>query len=236
MKLFKKEKKSEIDLSLEAISTGCDKIDELIGGGFQGGILNHIYGKPGVGKTNLCISATLECAKLGKKVAYIDTENGLNYFRLKQMCSDKELIKKIMINRPKNFEEQRKLLKKLDKIVDEDYGMVVLDSAVSLYRLNVKGSRNDIIKFSRRLAKQASFLAHLAQEKKVVSLITNHVYDSFEEKGEVSPVGGDTLMYWSKMILEVEKEEDNREMFLVKHPFRPDGKSIKFNITNSGLE
>ncbi|MFO7872126.1 MAG: DNA repair and recombination protein RadB [Candidatus Undinarchaeales archaeon] len=235
MNIFKKEEKEEFDLKPEAIPTGCTKLDKLIGDGLQTKILSHVYGKPGSGKTNLCISTAIECAKLGRKVAYIDTEGGFNYVRLRQMCKDDDLINKIVIAQPKSFEEQLKLVKRLPKLLNTDFSLVVLDSAVSLYRLNVNGSREDIIKFSRKLAKQAAWLTQLASEKKVAVIATNHVYDSFNKKG-VSPVGGDTLMYWSKMILNIEKKRKNRKASLVKHPFMPDGKSIKFRITNSGLE
>ena len=228
-------KEEEIDLKPEIIPTGCTRLDEILGGGFQTKVLTHIYGKPGSGKTNLCISSALECAKLERKVAYIDTECGFNRIRVKQMCDDEELIKRIQIAQPGNFEEQLKLAKQLPRLLDPDFSLVILDSAVSLYRLNINGSREDIIKFSRKLAKLAFWLSNLASEKGLAVVVTNQVYDSFNEKG-VSPVGGDALMYWPKVILSIDKEKSKRKATLMKHPFMPDRKSIKFKITNDGLE
>ncbi|MFB6088008.1 MAG: DNA repair protein RadB, partial [Haloarculaceae archaeon] len=40
----------------ERISTGCDAIDELLGGGFERGAVTQVYGPPAAGKTNLALS------------------------------------------------------------------------------------------------------------------------------------------------------------------------------------
>ncbi|MEZ5334643.1 MAG: ATPase domain-containing protein [Methanolobus sp.] len=54
----------------EQLSSGCKPIDDLLGGGFEVGVVTQIYGEPGSGKTNLSLQLAVECVKNGKKVIY----------------------------------------------------------------------------------------------------------------------------------------------------------------------
>ncbi|MDY6930971.1 MAG: ATPase domain-containing protein, partial [Halobacteriota archaeon] len=44
---------------------GCNKIDELLGGGFEAGTLTQMYGQAGSGKTNICIQLAIESVRSG---------------------------------------------------------------------------------------------------------------------------------------------------------------------------
>lgn len=235
MIFLKKKQEIKNTLRLEAIPSGSIKLDDLLGGGFQADIITHIFGPPGSGKTNICISASVECAKMGLKIAYIDTENGFNYFRFKQITRNKDISKLILLAQPSTFEEQIKIVENLENFLDNRFGLLVLDSAVSLYRTHISGSRKKTLKFNRNLAKQLSILARVSKKFNLATIVTNQVYDSFKD-GSVAPVGGGTFMYWSKLILELKRKNGERLAILRKHPFLPDGKSIKFKITNKGLE
>ena len=45
-----------------------------------------IYGPAAAGKTTYCLLTSISMAKKGKKVMFIDTENGFSIERLKQLC------------------------------------------------------------------------------------------------------------------------------------------------------
>ncbi|EMA27202.1 DNA repair and recombination protein RadB [Halobiforma lacisalsi AJ5] len=70
----------------EAIPTGCDPVDDLLGGGFERGTVTQLYGPPAAGKTNLALSAAVETAAAGGTVVYIDTE-GVSVDRFEQLLS-----------------------------------------------------------------------------------------------------------------------------------------------------
>lgn len=62
------------------LSTGCDPIDTLLGGGIENGVVTQVYGEAGSGKTNLCIQTAVECIRAGLKAAqaaYDDLEQSL---------------------------------------------------------------------------------------------------------------------------------------------------------------
>ena len=59
---------------MNRLSLNCSSLDKLIGGGLEPKIITEIYGEAGTGKTNICLQSARECAKQGKKVAFIDSE------------------------------------------------------------------------------------------------------------------------------------------------------------------
>jgi replicative DNA helicase len=58
----------------DALSTGFNSLDELLGGGFRRGTVNIIAARPGVGKSALALWFTLQVAKHGKNTAFISLE------------------------------------------------------------------------------------------------------------------------------------------------------------------
>src|SRR5665648_1030974 len=37
------------------LNTGCNPLDNMLGGGFEAGVVSQVYGAGGSGKTNICI-------------------------------------------------------------------------------------------------------------------------------------------------------------------------------------
>jgi replicative DNA helicase len=58
----------------DALSTGFNSLDELLGGGFRRGTVNIIAARPGVGKSALALWFTLQVAKHGKNTAFVSLE------------------------------------------------------------------------------------------------------------------------------------------------------------------
>ncbi|MFH1425044.1 MAG: DNA repair and recombination protein RadB [archaeon] len=235
----KAEAKPLSDVVGECAPTGSRNIDELLGKGIPLGLIAHVYGPPGVGKTNLCLTTAVECAKKGKKVLFVDTEGGFRVERFLQICKDADVAKRIMLKQVRDFEEQKELVRNLRRIVNKDFGLVIFDSFVSLYRLEVSGTRREILELSRELGRQLGKLSKIARDFNLAVMLSNQVYASFDEDGEkeVVPVGGDVLLYWSKLSLELEKlGPGQRKATLIKHPYAAEGKHIKFRITKNGLE
>ncbi len=65
----------EIDAGgTQAIPTGLNKLDNILGGGFKKGSLYVLAARPGVGKSALAIQMTYETAKRGLKASYASLE------------------------------------------------------------------------------------------------------------------------------------------------------------------
>lgn len=216
---------------------GCS-IDTIIGGGIEKGCITQFYGPPGSGKTNIVLKMLVQSALNGNKGVLIDTEGGLSIERVKQIAEDnfERMAGNIIVIEPTTFKEQNEALQKIESSLEngtDNIELVVLDSAVALYRLK-DGGQTEI---NRELGKQMGLLSKLARKHNIAVIITNHIYSIFDEENTIEPVGGTILKYWSKIIVELEKNDNgDRFAILKRHKSRPDGAKVKFEIINKGLK
>ncbi|MBW2967119.1 DNA repair and recombination protein RadB [Candidatus Woesearchaeota archaeon] len=220
------------------VSTGSEAFDTLLDGGFESDTVTTVYGPSGSGKTNLCIIAAVSVLKSGRKVVYIDSEGGLSVERLKQIAPDsyKELLDRMIILKPMNFSEQRNAFGQLSKLVDEDVGLVVVDTISMLYRLEI-GQTDDVYSVNKDLGMQISYLNELTRRNDIPVVVTNQVYASFETPQSVKMVGGDILKYGSKCLVELQKARKGiRRAVLKKHRSIAEDREIVFRIVDAGLE
>jgi len=203
--------------------------------------VTNFYGEPGAGKTNICLLAAISCIENGGNVTYIDTEGGFSVERLKQLCPTKwpTFLKRIELLEPKNFKEQTAIVKTLS---GRKTDLIILDSAVALYRLeysesNEANCKKDILKANRELSKQISVLSNLAREKEIPVIVTAHMFRNWDT-GKTEIIGGETLKYWSKSIVCIEKtgRTSERKATIVKHRSIAEGGSTKFIITQNGIK
>ena len=216
-------------------------LDNILDGGIEKRSITQIYGPPGSGKTNIALFLSIMVAKSGKKVAYMDTEGGISIERIQQIAGDDfdNVAKNIVVFEPNTFEEQEDDLNVAESWIAANKGLVdllVIDSAVALYRvLEVKGSQVTSI-----LGKQMGQLSRLARKYDIAIVVTNQIYPSFGEENEntVSPVGGTVLQYWSKTIIELERnyENGNRIATLKRSKTLKEGLNVEFSITDKGIE
>ncbi|HID20727.1 MAG TPA: DNA repair and recombination protein RadB [Methanophagales archaeon] len=225
-------------------SSGCKKIDELLGGGFESCTVTQLYGEAGSGKTNICLQAAIGCAKTGKAVVFIDSE-GFSPERFIQIASSnsesedvESIARRIIIYEPQSFEQQTSSIKEIEAVIKErnDVVLVILDSATLFYRLELDEERS--IYLRRVLANQIMQLLELARRHDLVVIITNQVYADIEN-GKLRPSGGYMLEHISKVIVQLEKAAEGggkRRATIKKHRSMPEDTSCEFFITNNGVE
>ena len=212
------------------LSFNSDFLDGFLGGGIEYKSLTNLYGPPGSGKTNLALIASVSCIRNGKKVVFIDTEGGFSPERLSQISGDPEVFHNIILVEPKTFEDQDKAIKNLEKIKD-DVGLIVLDSLVNLYRLELDDE--NFQKVNKRLSGQLALLSKISREKDLPVLITNHMYSG---TSGTQPVSRDITKYWSKCLVELVKLDKGRRVAILrKHRSLPEGKESHFQITQEGV-
>lgn len=197
--------------------------------------LTNFYGAPGSGKTNVCLLASLECVKNGGRVIYIDTEGGFSTQRMSQLTPDiGQVLGKIQLIEPKDFKEQGDIIRGLQK---KGADLVVLDSAAALYRLEYADPDKEALPANRELSRQMSILSSIARNKKIPVIVTSHTYKNWEtERNEI--VGGDSVKYWSKVLVFLERtgKMGERNATVIKHRWIPEGKSVKFVLTQDGIK
>lgn len=216
------------------LAIGCKPLDELLGGGVEGGIITEFYGEGGTGKTNICIQLARNCALEGRKVVFIDTE-GVSKERLSQICGgDKTVVEKMLFFSPYSMSEQEEMVEKALKI---DAGLVIIDSVNLYYRL---GMEEDEGTATRSLTRQLVNLQIVARRKNVPVVVTAQVYSVGDE---VKPFGGRSIDHMAKAVVRLDKVEgrrndgkEERVATLMKHRSQPEGKTEKFLISPDGLK
>jgi DNA repair protein RadB len=219
---------------LDRLPSGCQALDRLLGGGFEAGIITQIYGEAGTGKTNIAMQLAIQAVNKQSRVVFIDTE-GLSTERFRQIAGEnaKEIASKILIFEPMTLDQQHISIKEAAKIAGIDLGLVVLDSATSLYRVLLEAEDNKQVR--KKFSTQMGDLLKLARRHKVPVFITNQVYTDIET-GMLKPLGGTILEHMCKAILSIEKVGNSlRRARIVKHRSQPEGEMELFTITARGI-
>lgn len=216
-------------------SSGVGFIDMLLDGGYDNDVITTIYGPPGAAKTNFCLLAMT--AVKDKKILYVDTEGSFSIARFKQVCPHyEEVLERTIFLTPTNYSEQKDAFEFMRKAVDEKFGLIIIDSIASLYRLEL-GASNDIQNVNRELGLHMAMLTEIARKKKIPVIITNQVYTDFDDREKIRTIGGDIVKYWSRAMLEIQKVRgDLRKVTIVKHRSIKEGNFAVFRIVQTGLE
>jgi DNA repair protein RadB len=210
------------------MSTGSIPVDSLLKGGVEKRAITCLYGSAGTGKTSLAISAAAEQAAKNRSVAFVDTESSFSTERFKQIGSKQDL-ENIKIFTPNRLSEQVQCIKTLSK----DHELIIVDSLVSLYRLEQK---EDVDKANRNLSSMLGALSRKSREGNAASIVTNQVYESPETQS-LEMAGGDIPEYWCSALLQLRRiSENNRRTATVrKHRSIPENRSKTFEITDRGI-
>jgi DNA repair protein RadB len=220
---------------LDRLPSGCQSLDLLLSGGFESGIITQLYGEAGTGKSNIVMQLAVQAVARGLRVIFIDTE-GFSAERFKQIAGPgaEEMAAKIMIFEPMSLEQQAIAIREASKIAGQNLGLVILDSATSLYRVLLEAEDNRSVR--RTLTVQLSELQEIARRHRIPVVITNQVYMDIENNS-LRPIGGTGLEHICKAIIFLEKKgEGVRSARLMKHRSSPEGITADFRLTARGVE
>jgi DNA repair protein RadB len=223
----------------DPISTGCATTDELLGGGLARGAITQVYGPPAAGKTNIALSAAVDVAAGGGTVCYLDTE-GLSAERFEQIARARDadlegLSSRVVVSEALDFGEQEEAVRDAEQLA-ERASLIVLDSATGFYRL--ERTTQESGETLRRVGRQLTHLLGLARRHDLAVLVTNQVFsDPESDSGRARPLGGHTLAHLTGVIVRLERfRAGNRRATLEKHPAKAAGDTVRFAITDTGLE
>ncbi|WP_380677410.1 DNA repair and recombination protein RadB [Salinigranum sp. GCM10025319] len=219
----------------DSLPTGCDPLDDLLGGGFDRGAVTQVYGPPAAGKTNVALCTAVRAAADGFAV-YVDTE-GLSPARFEQVAGAvgdvDDLASRVVVSNAHDFAEQEEAVRDAAEFA-ERADLVVVDSVTGFYRLErTDGDEGETL---RRVARQVTHLLSLARRHDLAVVLTNQVFTD-PDTDRTRPLGGHTLEHWTGVVLRLDRfRGGKRRATLEKHGSKPAGETVTFQITDRGLE
>lgn len=222
----------------DRLTTGCDALDAILGGGIERGVVTQLYGPPASGKTNVALTAAAAVAVAGGRTLYVDTED-LSVERFRDVVAARtdgaigDAASRLIVSEAHDFDEQREAVRDAEGFAPE-VELIVLDSATGFYRL--ERSDEDDGETLRALADQITHLLSLARRHEVAVLVTNQVFTD-PEGDRVRPLGGNTLEHWTGVVVRLDRfRGGNRRATVEKHRSEPAGETARFRITDRGIE
>ncbi len=223
----------------EIIPTGCISLDKLLGGGFLSETVSLIYGEAETGKTSLAVQCAVNCARRGIKSLFIDTDGTFSYERLSQIAEyDYQKISPLMIiMRPTTFQDQSTAIDHLGKVITNKFGLIVVDTVTSLYRVELVGTEGTYAA-NRELNRQLAVLTQIAKTMGVAVLIVSQVRSvPLGETVQIKPVATRVLNYWSDIVLDMRQSGQTRVIKVIreKHPKIKGNGAIYVKIEKEGI-
>lgn len=157
------------------ISTGLEKLDELLGDGIKNGIITDIFGASSTGKTQLVLQIAVNCLSQGGTILYQDTTGNFRPERLLDMLKPKELdaalLDKITVGRITNTQEQ---FSAISKIEQSDFSLVIIDNITDLFSFEYS-KEEQILEKNKQFTKYMKQLARVVFEKKIPVVAVNMI-------------------------------------------------------------
>lgn len=235
--------------SVRHLTTGCSRLDNLLGGGIETQSITEFYGEFGTGKSQICqqlcvtVQLPYERGGLEGGALYIDTENTFRPERIMQIAphfniDPREALKRIIFAEAYTSSHQMMLLENADEVIKENnIKLIIIDSLTSHFRSEYIG-REMLASRQQQLNKHLHKLIRLARAFNAAAVITNQVMaqpDVFFLKG-VQPVGGHIIGHTSHTRVYLRKGKENiRIARLIVSPFLPEGEA-PIRITERGIE
>lgn len=157
--------------------TGCNAIDNLLGGGIHYGMVTDIYGESGAGKSQLCFTICARTAEYFRSfphvsVVFVDTGGTFRPERIKEIAignekSESDILDKILLMRSFSSSDQINSVKRIENINPR---VIVIDGVASLFTTEYEGAARHLA-----LMKHLHELALMAINLRCAIVITNMI-------------------------------------------------------------
>jgi len=225
---------------IKQILTGCGCIDSNLGGGVSPESITLIYGEPETGKTTLAMQCAVNCALQGYKTLFMDCDSTFSAKRLSQVAAGKfeEIAELIILMKPNDFREQTAVVDRLSDYTAKNFGLVIIDTVTSLYRVNIAEHSEKTFRLNRELNRQMAVLAQTAKTQKIPVVVTSQVRSVFNEISvSVAPVATRVLKFWADTIIAMKPTENPQviKVVLEKTPRMAREVTCYLRIDETGL-
>ena len=157
------------------ISTGLEKLDEILGGGIRNSTISDIFGASSTGKTQLALQIMVNSLSGGGRIFYQDTTGTFRPERLLDLLKsrgfERDVLNSVTVGRITNISEQ---FKNLAKISESDYSLIIIDNVTDLFSFEYP-KEEQIREKTIQFAKYMSELSRIAASKEIPVILVNMV-------------------------------------------------------------
>lgn len=230
---------------MPVLSTKCDEVDNLMGGGIRAEATYEIYGEFGAGKTQFCNTLACEAISKGENVIWIDCEDTFKPRRIVEMLiareeieSDeaKEKLNLITYLYCPNTEQLLGTINALSKtLLEKKPALVVLDGAIGQFREEYLG-RGTLADRQMQIARLMTHIKNISFYFRCPVVFTNQVQsDPAMMFGDpIKPIGGNVVAHASTYRMYFKKSGKKRMARMVDSPEHAQA-DAEYMLTDKGL-
>ena len=213
-------------IETERVSSGSPYLDWALGGsGWPLGRTAEVFGNPSTGKSLIALRTAAEFQKLGKSVAWLDSEAGFSPKFAKLVGVD---LDKLVISQISAGEDAFDIISAL---LDTEVSLIVVDSVAALvpqFELDESMEKQTIGLHARLLSRGLRLITGKAARNKTLILFINQLREKVGAYGNpLTVTGGRALGFYSSIRVEVTRGE------LILEDKKAIGQQIKFKVTKS---
>jgi len=229
----------------DKIPTGCEVVDELLGGGLELGTSLEAFGEFASGKTQIGHLLAVNTLKKYPKsyVIWIDTENTFCPDRIRHFCEGSEVdpelvLSHIKVSKALSSDHQMLLTEKVEKEINDgnDVKLLIIDSLMNHFRAEYLG-RGTLANRQQTLNGYLHKVGKLCDMYGVGVYLTNQVQaDPGLAFGDpTKAIGGNIVGHFATIRVYIRKAAKGaRKMLLVDSPNLPPGDAT-FTIEKTKL-
>lgn len=234
--------------NMKRITTGSNKLDDLLLGGIETQSITEFFGDFGSGKTQICHTLCVTCQlPLGQGglegvTIYVDTEGTFRPERLVQIAESKgldadEILKNVVLCKVYNSSHLELVVRGLSRFIEKyNAKLLIVDSIISLHRAEFIG-RGTLANRQQRLNRLVHRLLRLAEIFNIAVVVTNQVQskpDTFFGD-PTRPAGGNVIAHACTYRIYLKKSGPQRIATIVDSPCHPYS-DTRFQVTENGVE
>jgi predicted ATP-dependent serine protease len=210
--------------TLPKYSTGINKVDIALGGGFETGLFINLAGESGAGKTTFLLNILANMSE-SKEVVFFNFEMGERLFakKLRELhLSDNQLDNLIIDSESSKIED---LIMEIELYANEGIKFFAVDSKMKLTGGVGKEQYQQISHISSTLAK-------LAAKKDIVIFLINQISEEDIKNGRLSFKGSGDQKYDTDIALFLTIEEQQRKLICSKNRMNDKLFAIDLNLND----
>jgi DNA repair protein RadB len=216
------------------VSTGVGDVDDMLGGGFEPGLFNLVYGDAHGSVTSLLLSASVTSQLpgfnngAGSKVVFVDAWNSFNPYTVSCKAASmglnpEKVLEGIFVSRAfTSGQVEQLILKKAEEEIDRIGARVLIVSGLTALHLADDLGKKLKQETLSRLVGIYGHLHRLSFQRNLVVLAST----GLAENSEYRPAGGRALSHYANVHLMVKERPRVTEYVLVKHPSIPERKTL----------